>query len=109
MVIHSNPRIWYRYIWPKRLTNEWSPAIYRWTFFVWESKKNTHKEALHKDLVRYAFLRAFVADGNTVTIKTTWGAEYTATNAVELDMWVDICKSVQEEKNNSYFDIGETP
>lgn len=107
MAIHSNPRIWYRYLWPKRLTVKGNPAVYRWTFFVWESKKKTAEEAMYADLKRYAFLRAFVASGNLVTIKTTWGGEYACTNARELDLWVDICKSVQEEKNNSYFDSGE--
>jgi hypothetical protein len=33
--IHSNRRIWYRYLLPRRLTISSNPPIYRWLWFVW--------------------------------------------------------------------------
>ena len=33
--LHSNKRIWYKYILPKRLTLKQNPAVYRWLWWVW--------------------------------------------------------------------------
>jgi len=32
--IHSNKKIWYKYIIPKRLTLKCNPPIYRWLWWV---------------------------------------------------------------------------
>jgi hypothetical protein len=33
--IHNNKRIWYKYLYPKRLTLKCNPRIHRWLWFVW--------------------------------------------------------------------------
>lgn len=35
MKLHSSRRIWYKYLWPRRLTLRCNPPIYRWLFWVW--------------------------------------------------------------------------
>ncbi len=49
--IHSIKSIWYKYLWPKRLTIRSNPVIYRWLWFVWSKKDKRKEEVLTlKDL-----------------------------------------------------------
>jgi len=38
IVIHSNKRLWKRYILPKRITLKCNPPIYRWLIFGWSTQ-----------------------------------------------------------------------
>jgi len=51
MKLHSNWRIWWRYLWPTRLTLITNPPIYRWLFWVWGMEPSRDERHLKNVIV----------------------------------------------------------